>query len=845
MEMKGNFPDLGDVFPLMGCIGDALISKRGEITLGWELTLPREFCLLEKDYDEMVRLMASAIRVLPPFVMVHRQDVFVNREYRPEGCNSFLGAAAERHFSGRKCLEHRSRLYLTLSRKALVSKDISGSGLIARFRTTSDFPSGEAVRGFVAKATEFVSILTGSGRVSARTITSDEWLGGEGKPGLIQSYLTLGREDLQMTDFRLEHERVVLDRRSLVAYSIRESDSLPGNVPTCSPVTAMSGAGTPLLLSYGATAGELLDCEHIVNSYILTCPQQDVINSLTAKMRRMQSMSKDAENRVNAEEINRFEEERQKDTLTVVRAHTNILAWDDSGNETALCGKVSSALALMGVNSVKATCDVPVLWYAGIPGAGCELGADNLMTMELMSALCLGIYEGGDTGVPGGRIRMVDRLSHCPVRLDIQDLAGTGNYNAIVIGGSGAGKSFLCNHLLSDLYDAGEAVYIIDVGGSYELQCAVHREESEGRNGIYMTWEGGDQPSFNAFEAIHDWVETLPDGRRTLCQDAAGLKYFVSVLQTLWTPSGGWEGGAQSTLYQLVSDFAMKHCNDEVSPVFDDFLAFLHDEIAPLTAVDEHGSHIGQGYSYGRSTVWDDTFDIRELLEATEQYSAGGIHSSLLNDRHPKDLFSSDFTVFEMNNISKGDSTYYSLVILSIINAFDIRMRSDRNRMKVLAIDEAWTAIANRTMAPFLAELWRTARKYNASAWVITQNASDIVSSPVIRDALLINTDHRFILDQSGSGSSFPALVELLSIGERDRAMIESINKGLDSRYPCRQVFISSGDSRSGVYCTEVSPEAMLAYESKFSRKEPTLQEMRRTGSIITAIRNLVGQKGN
>ena len=82
--------------------------------------------------------------------------------------------------------------------------------------------------------------------------------------------------------------------------------------------------------------------------------------------------------------------------------------------------------------------------------------------------------------------------------------------------------------------------------------------------------------------------------------------------------------------------------------------------------------------------------------------------------------------------------------------------------MKVMVIEEAWKAIANETMSGYLAGLWKTARKFQTSAVVVTQQVSDIMSSQVIRDTILQNSSVRILLDQSNNRNSFSQLQELL-----------------------------------------------------------------------------------
>lgn len=830
MEMKQTSKSFDELFPLMGMKDGIIISKRGDVTLGWELTLPDIYSLLESEYDEMLSSLASAVRILPAWTMVHRQDIYLYDSYRPQLRGAFLPDSYERHFEGRRYLTHRQYLYLTMTTKGSAQRPVSGSGLYGA-KAIRKLPSAERLRQLSSKASEFISVLTGGGRISARRLTSDDFASAM-NDGIIPTYLRLGDRSGIFSDYPMSPDHVRIGDRNLWAFTLSESEDLPTELSTTQRVESLSGSASELFLSMGAAIGPLLDTEHIVNQYILTVPQTEVLSELDARKRRMQSMSKSADNRLGAEEIEEFVDEVHKESYTSVMAHTNILAWGDDSAHLEVKGKISSALAGMGVTCVEDTVDTPVLWYAGIPGASCEIGAENLMLMELHSALCLGIWETFEKDTPKGLLKICDRMRNVPVTIDVQTAAQDrgliDNYNAFVLGGSGTGKSFFTNFFVRSCYDAGETVFIIDVGDSYEGLCSVIREESGGRDGIYYSWDIEHPISFNAFIGFEQWV----DERGRLRQDSNGLNFLLSFLQTLWSPAGGWTSDMGTILKQMVGDFILSRKDGSELPIFDDLRTFIRDEIAPKIESVE-------GYICGDTPVDRGRFDITAFLLAMKDYAIGGAFEFLLNDRHPKDLFSSRFTVFEVDRLSSlNDPKFYSLCVLCIMNSFDAKMRTDPG-FKVMVIEEAWKAISNETMAPYLAGLWKTSRKHLCSAVVVTQQISDIMSSSVIRDSILQNSSVRVLLDQSNNQNNFSQLSELLGLSDRQRNLILSMNRANNPLYRYREVFIALGEKKAGVYATEVSPEEAVAYESNKARKKPFLDLSEEVGAV-RAIQTLI-----
>lgn len=94
-------------------------------------------------------------------------------------------------------------------------------------------------------------------------------------------------------------------------------------------------------------------------------------------------------------------------------------------------------------------------------------------------------------------------------------------------------------------------------------------------------------------------------------------------------------------------------------------------------------------------------------------------------------------------------------------------------------------------MASYLLGLWKTARKLNTAAIVVTQELGDIVGSQVIKNTILQNSDVKIILEQSMSRRTIDEIGEFLGLDEHQKALVLSLNRGMNSRYLYKEVFIS------------------------------------------------------
>lgn len=142
----------------------------------------------------------------------------------------------------------------------------------------------------------------------------------------------------------------------------------------------------------------------------------------------------------------------------------------------------------------------------------------------------------------------------------------------------------------------------------------------------------------------------------------------------------------------------------------------------------------------------------------------------------------------------------------------------------MILIEEAWKAIAKEGMAEYIKYLFKTVRKFFGEAIVVTQEVEDIISSPVVKQAIINNSDCKILLDQSKYQNKFGQIQELLGLTEKEKTLVLSINKANDPTKKYKEVFISLGGMLSKVYRTEVSPEEYLAYTTE-EREKMKVQE--------------------
>ncbi|TYK40344.1 TraG family conjugative transposon ATPase [Bacteroides pyogenes] len=162
------------------------------------------------------------------------------------------------------------------------------------------------------------------------------------------------------------------------------------------------------------------------------------------------------------------------------------------------------------------------------------------------------------------------------------------------------------------------------------------------------------------------------------------------------------------------------------------------------------------------------------------------------------------------------------------------------------ASDLPGKAIASANMADYIKYLYKTVRKYFGEAIVVTQEVDDIISSPVVKESIINNSDCKILLDQRKYMTKFDGIQAMLGLSEKEKSQILSINQNNDPNRLYKEVWIGLGGMQSAVYATEVSMEEYLTYTTEETEKVEVMNRAEQLGGDIeTAIRQLAAEKRN
>lgn len=232
------------------------------------------------------------------------------------------------------------------------------------------------------------------------------------------------------------------------------------------------------------------------------------------------------------------------------------------------------------------------------------------------------------------------------------------------------------------------------------------------------------------------------------------------------------------------------------------------------------------------------TFDIHNFAAILKQFYRGGELEMTLNADLDVDLFNERFIVFEIDKI-KDDPVLFPIVVLIIMDVFLQKMRIKKGR-KALIIEEAWKAIASPTMAEYIKYLYKTVRKFHGIAGVVTQELNDVIDSPIVKEAIINNSDVKILLDQSKFKDRYEQIAAILGLTPVQRQQIFTIN-ALDNhegRSYFKEVWICRGQ-QSDVYGVEEAPECYWAYTTERTEKEALKTYLRHYGTVQEAITHI------
>ena len=343
------------------------------------------------------------------------------------------------------------------------------------------------------------------------------------------------------------------------------------------------------------------------------------------------------------------------------------------------------------------------------------------------------------------------------------------NYNTLVTGSSGAGKSFLNNLVLLQYVTRRPYIYIIDVGGSYRKMC-----EFLGGQYIEVTppRQGEACKPINPFELPEGQVEPSPQK----------LKFLLAMFESIMTDEDGDKLAKldKSLLEEaLVKTYATAKGKGHAAPTISDFLNLLSKS---------------------------DDLSLKNFAKMLYPWTGNRPYGRLLDAKNELDL-KSDVVVFDLKGLSSYPDLQSVMILIItdfILGKIESKGADSVGRRKQILMDEAWELLKTHAASSFMEYCARTLRKTGSGITFITQGLEEIVASP-IGSAILSNTATKFILLQRGD---LDPIRKILKLNDQEMALISSLGQ-LKGKYS--EAFLMANEDRAVIRACPTPLEYWLA----------------------------------
>lgn len=870
-----------------------IYTKKGDYSAVLEMENPiKKYSADTDSYYDFTTLMASVIQVLGEGYALHKQDVFVRKNFdmsrvaakKKKGSKkAFLSEAYFRFFNGREYTEVTTYLVITQKGK---------KGGIHTYDNSK-------WRDFLVKIQK-VSDRLKSGEINCRFLTAAEC-----KEYADRFFaFDFKNKNISMTDFKVDSEKIGMGNKQIKVYSLLDVDSigLPGNIRPYTDVSVNNAVISQDLL---ADIDHVPGVDSIVYNQVIFLPNQKREMMKLDKKKNRHASIPNPNNQIAVEDINAVQNELARNGKILVYAHYNLIVQTSSDYDfQKVTNSLENIFARYNIHISKRAYNQLELFVASFPGNCFRLNQDYDQFLTLSeAALCLMYKErqavGDDSAL---KCYYTDRQG-LPLAVDTSGKEGkkryTNNSNFFVLGPSGSGKSFFMNTVMRQYREQDTDIVIIDTGDSYEGLCSYF-------DGTYISYSKEKPISMNPFKVTDaEYNENFGEKKNflkslifqlfkgaefpTKLEDAVINQTIVEYYEEYFHPFEGFnekERKEMKTKLLLedkkngeydkfeeeleerygdeyeIEELEYKKLSDRDKRISEKLKAVIEDKAATegekevaqralqrltpevienkyLMRIEHQIDKIERQkkklkvtelsfnsyYEFAVERIpqimkqQNIQFNIHDFATILQAFYKGGENESILNNDIDGSLFDEKFIVFEIDKV-KDDPVLFPILTLIIMDVFTQKMRIKKGR-KCLVIEEAWKAIATPVMADYIKYLYKTARKHWAMVGVVTQEIQDITSSPIVKEAIINNSDVFMLLDQSKFKDKFDDIKATLSLTDIDCKKIFTINRldNHEGRSRFQEVFIKRGQDGE-VYGVEEPPECYINYTTEKVEKE-------------------------
>lgn len=800
-----------------------LYTKTGEFSAILAMQNPvQKYCADINEYGSFSNLMTSLMATLGEGYAIHKQDILTRKNFHScdEGNKEFLSRSYFKYFEGREYKDCTT--YITITQENKKSRLFSYDG--------------KKWKDFLVKVGKVRDQLRDRG-INSKFLTAKE------AKFFVDQYLAQDytSEHVSLNNFKVGEEQIGVGERKFKIYSLVDVDSIV--LPTLvRPYTNIEVNNICMPVDLLALIDNVPEAKSVVFNQVVFLPSQKQEMSKLAKKKNRHSSLPNPSNQIAVDDITKVEELVARESKQLVHCHFNLVVTVDKDADIQKCTNyLENAFGRIGIQISQRAYNQLELFVGSFPGNCYSMNKDYDRFLTLGDAAgCLMYKEklpkSEDTPL---KVYYTDRQG-VPVAIDISGKEGkkklTDNSNFFCLGPSGSGKSFHMNSVVRQLWEQNTDVVMVDTGNSYEGLC-------EYVGGKYISYTEEHPITMNPFKIqrqelnvekmdfLKNLVMLIWKGNAAIPSKIEELLIEQVIKEYYEAYFMGFKGYSKTQIEALHKKFLIETATEgkptdtnedveeriwsKIKDMEDRRKALVVDELSFNTFFEYSTARLPYICSENRITG----IDMSSYNFSMSEFYRGGTYERTLNENIDSSLFDETFIVFEIDTI-KDNKTLFPLVTLIIMDVFIQKMRIKKNR-KVLVIEEAWKAVASPMMAEYIKYLYKTARKFWAMVGVVTQELQDIIGSPIVKEAIINNSDITILLDQGKFKERFDDIKAVLGLTDVECSKIFTINRleNKEGRSFFREVFIRRG-LVSDVYGVEEPRECYMTYTTERAEKE-------------------------
>lgn len=368
----------------------------------------------------------------------------------------------------------------------------------------------------------------------------------------------------------------------------------------------------------------------------------------------------------------------------------------------------------------------------------------------------------------------------------------TGNYNVVVVGRSGSGKSVFMQELLMSSLGIGAKVFVLDVGRSFEKMCSL-------LDGQYLEFTLRSPICLNPFTHL---TSEDPEALN------AGFSMIKSIVATMAAPQKGTTDLENALIEKAIRGAWKEKGNETTITDITKWLVNQESQVAQNLGIMLLSYTLEGSYS--------------RFFEGTNNVS-----------------FDKSMVLIELEEL-KDQKDLQTVVLQMIMMTISSQtLMGDRTRPFLICIDEAWDLLRSPQTGLFIETLARRLRKYNGSLVIGTQSIDDFYQAPGAL-AAFENSDWMCLLSQKRS--SISRLKESKKIdleGEKETCL-----QSLSTKHGAySEVMLCDAEGFYSVARLKLDPFSSLLYSTK-AEEYAEIQKLKKQGySVAQAIEAVLKQK--